>query len=65
MCIGKGYPQNRVLDATEGILGACLNQESHPPPHPKEIIPEGDQPRDSWKTRTDTGHRASMNRKSA
>ena len=34
-------------------------------PTQKEIIPEGDQSWDSWKTRTDTGHRASMNRKSA
>ena len=68
MCDCKGYPQNRVLDATDGILGAFLNQESRPQPPKKEIIPEGDhpvKPRDSWKTRTDTGHRASMNRKSA
>ena len=27
MCDCKGYPQNRVLDATDGILGAFLNQD--------------------------------------
>ena len=35
---------------------------------PEGDHPEGDQPTkswDSWKTRTDTGNRASMNRKSA
>ena len=65
MCDCKGYTQNRVLDAFYGILRAFLNHESHPQPPKKEIIPEGDHPRDSWKNRTDTGHRASMNRKSA
>ena len=27
MCDCKGYTQNRVLDATDGILGAFLNQD--------------------------------------
>ena len=53
MCDCKGYPQNRVLDATDGILGAFLNHESHPQPHP-----EGDHPR----RRSTTGFLESQHR---
>ena len=67
VCIGvpSKSRQNAIFWTPTGIPESGVPSTSH---LPKEIIPEGDQPakpRDSWKTRTDTGHRASMNRKSA
>ena len=49
MCDCKGYTQNRVLDATDGILGAFLNQDDRTWMVPNQKTPkiwQGD--RNSW-----------------